>query len=166
AAAYRGLPDVAESPGSSELASPDISDIGSGESSANDDNPKHNYLEALSNRQIALPDSVDVGIKLQDIMDSRADIELAEGVAAAALASIASSPLSAESLGKQVQSLDAIAAADTGSAEARGTDDEQQPGTKGQAAAPSSLAERHLQLYFTYFHPQHPILHRSTFEKS
>ncbi|KAJ1668281.1 hypothetical protein IW140_000415 [Coemansia sp. RSA 1813] len=168
--AYRTLPELAESPGASDLDSPDVSDLDSGESSADDDNPKHNYLEALSNRQIALPDSVDTGIKLQDIMDTRADIELAEGVAAAALASIANSPHSAEMSSNQTQSIDAAATAaaahaNTASSEPRVTGT-QLEGSKDQVAAPSSLAERHMQLYFTYFHPQHPILHRHTFEKS
>ncbi|KAJ2397772.1 hypothetical protein GGI23_003421, partial [Coemansia sp. RSA 2559] len=170
--AYRTLPGVAESPGASDLESPEGSDMDSGESSADDDNPKHNYLEALSNRQIALPDNVDAGVKLQDIMDTRADIELAEGVAAAALASIATSPLSLESAGNQTPSIDAAAAAAAAaaatSASAKlsgcfGTDGRV---AEGQTASPLSLAERHMQLYFTYFHPQHPILHRTTFEKS
>ncbi|KAJ1891676.1 hypothetical protein LPJ81_005699, partial [Coemansia sp. IMI 209127] len=171
--AYRTLSEVAEIQGDSDLESPEVSDMDSGDSSADDDNPKHNYLEALSNRQIALPDNVDTGIKLQDIMDTRADIELAEGVAAAALASIANSPLSVESFGNQTPSIDAaaVSASAAAAATSESTKLSGAHGTDGrvaedQATAPLSLAERHMQLYFTYFHPQHPILHRTTFEKS
>ncbi|KAJ2844928.1 hypothetical protein IWW36_004992, partial [Coemansia brasiliensis] len=37
---------------------------------------------------------------------------------------------------------------------------------KSAPQGPNSLAAQHIQLYFAHFHPQHPILHRHTFEKA
>ncbi|KAI9505058.1 hypothetical protein BX070DRAFT_221381 [Coemansia spiralis] len=113
---------------------------------------ENGYLEALSNRQIALPDNVGPGFKLQDILDSRADIELAEEAAAAALASIAGDSRDSNA----PKSNDPLLTTETKTANT----------AAGDTAVPISMAERHMQLYFAYFHPQHPILHRHTFEKA
>ncbi|KAJ1849141.1 hypothetical protein LPJ70_000641 [Coemansia sp. RSA 2708] len=133
------LDDIGESPEDSELDS--------AEASSSEADPKHGYLDALSNRQIALPDSVSAEFSLQSIIDSRADMEIDEGVAAATLASIGGDQ---QGKGSGAQ----------GAAE---------PTDKPSTAAdnkPVSAAERHMRQYFEYFHPQHPILHRDTFEKA
>ncbi|KAJ2779448.1 hypothetical protein H4R18_003999 [Coemansia javaensis] len=103
--------------------SPDRSDLDSAESSANEDGPAGGYLEALSNRQIAL---LGGGAGPEFSVDDVADPAAPDGGAAAA---------------------------------APGSPD-------GAGAAGTSAAERNMRLYFEYFHPQHPILHRHTFERS
>ncbi|KAJ2167381.1 hypothetical protein EV180_001524, partial [Coemansia sp. RSA 518] len=128
------LGDIGESPEESEADSADAS--------SNEAEPKHGYLEALSNRQIALPDNVNDEFNIQSILDGHADVELDEGMAAVALASISSDPQDKSTAGS---------AASIG---------------RAQNSKPVSVAERHMRLYFEYFHPQHPILHRHTFEKA
>ncbi|KAJ2224731.1 hypothetical protein IWW45_008024, partial [Coemansia sp. RSA 485] len=201
----RAMDDIARSPAESEIESDD---------SSSSEGPVDNggYLRALSNRQIALPANVSSGFSLQDILDSRADIELAEGVAAAALASIASDPrnrankegestegnradntrLASEdtaagsSFAKKI-SHDKSAAEDNGAAVSAGagadidadadvdmdarssvgeTGRDSSSAKKAGASPAVSVAERHIQLYFRFFHPQHPVLHRHTFEKA
>ncbi|KAJ2723449.1 hypothetical protein GGI07_002652 [Coemansia sp. Benny D115] len=169
----------------------EFSDIDSGESSSSEGAAENGYLKALSNRQIALPANVGPGFSIQDIINSQADIELAESVAAAALASIASDPRNSSNADKTKE--DADKAAKAHSASVKDADNSAPapapvpapaPGAAGGAVKSSSakgasastasgrpqqttsLAERHIQLYFTFFHPQHPILHRQTFEKS
>ncbi|KAJ2376255.1 hypothetical protein GGI05_007031, partial [Coemansia sp. RSA 2603] len=120
----------------------DGSDDSGGESSSSESPTENGYLKALSNRQIALP--ANVGGE-QDAADGDVDMQTAESVAAEALASIASDPRN-----KPADDADTMdAAADEGARE-----------------APVSLGERHMRAYFAYFHPQHPILHRPTFEKA
>ncbi|KAJ1817860.1 hypothetical protein LPJ75_001607 [Coemansia sp. RSA 2598] len=184
----RAMDEIAGSPAESEIES---------DESSSSEGPADNggYLRALSNRQIALPANVSSGFSLQDILDSRADIELAEGVAAAALASIASDPRNrAANAGKSTLAPE-DGAADSGStneakqeestaagldngtgAEASvGASADAEAGKKSKSKSKSSdsaekpamsIAERHMQLYFRFFHPQHPVLHRHTFEKA
>ncbi|KAJ1933358.1 hypothetical protein FBU59_006052, partial [Linderina macrospora] len=133
--------------------SPDGTDNESNDGMAVDD-PEAGYLDALSNRQIALPDNVGPGFSLESILESRADLDLAEGVAAATLASLADD-------GRDGSSGDTADAQKKDGAAAAGA------AAKSQSMpAPASQAEQCLKLYFTYFHPQHPILHRHTFEQA
>ncbi|KAJ1885104.1 hypothetical protein LPJ66_010288, partial [Kickxella alabastrina] len=114
----------------------------------------HGYLEALSNRQIALPANVAPAIGLRDITNGCADVGLAN-TAAALLAGITGAPR-----GNSDLKYEACAAnPDKESAAAVGND-----ALAGNA--PLLLVEQHMRLYFTFFHPQHPVLHRHTFEKA
>ncbi|KAJ1961933.1 hypothetical protein GGI12_002962 [Dipsacomyces acuminosporus] len=143
------------------------SDVENGESSANEADPEHGYLDALSNRQIALPGNVGTSFSLNTIVESRSGLELAEGAAAAALASIADDARDS-GLSETIASINA---------RDRGGDGDKPKSPIGAAvginndnsaksAAPISHTEQAMQLYFEFFHPQHPILHRHTFEKA
>ncbi|KAJ2522169.1 hypothetical protein H4217_000941 [Coemansia sp. RSA 1939] len=171
AATRHTLPGLDESPGTSDIDSLGVSDFESDESSADNHSPKHSYLDALSNRQIALPDNVDSGANLQNIMDTRAEIELAEDVAATTLEGNAGTRRSGKALSTQITSTHTASAAvavsaSTESTGTGGTGAQKSGRSSHQMPTHTSLAERNMQLYFTYFHPQHPILHRSTFEAS
>ncbi|KAJ2080194.1 hypothetical protein H4R24_003243 [Coemansia sp. RSA 988] len=122
-------------------------DIDSAEESSSEAESSHVHLEALSNRQIALLDDVGTDFGVKGIMDSHPNVEHG-GETSNVTASNPANDSTATNFTKEPSSdLSAL--------------DQQVKET-----APVSVATRNVRLYFEYFHPQHPILHRHTFEKS
>ncbi|KAJ2609391.1 hypothetical protein H4S08_004069 [Coemansia sp. RSA 1365] len=98
-------------------------------------------------RKIALPDDVGTDFDVKGIMGRHSNAEYSRETSQVAARNSANDSAATNSSKELYTQLPA-------------------PTQLGKKAAPVLSATRNVSLYFEYFHPQHPILHRHTFEES
>ncbi|KAJ1734999.1 hypothetical protein LPJ61_000786 [Coemansia biformis] len=127
---YGKIRRLSELPGGAG-ASPESSDAESTGASSSEEGPASGYLDALSNRQIALLGGVGANAATHAAADSQA----------------LAGPKNPASPGAGAASSDTQAG-------------------QGSANRDVSADERQVRRYFEYYHTQHPVLHRHSFEAS